>query len=359
MVRTLNVVFVLGLAACSSNGSTSTDGDAGPRDAGGAVDAPRPVDAAPAGPDARLFDAGPQPDAGPTPTIGGCQIFPPNDPWNQDVLGVTVDQAWTDKLYANRKRNTMHPDFGDGFGIPINVVPANEPKLAITFDIDDESDPGPYPFPPTVDIEGGTPTSCGGDCHVLVVQQGVCTLWEAYACELAGSTWSCGSGAKFNLGQVGPGQRPDGWTSADAAGLAITPGLVRYAEVAAGSVNHAIRFTMHCIQDGYVYPASHQAVSRGPNNCDSSITTAILRDQYPPMGTRIRLNPAYPTAGMPQQARVIAEAMKRYGLILADNGSDYFFQGDDNPGWDQDQLDALKAIPASQLQVLQMGPIQR
>jgi len=315
------------------------------------LDAPRSTDA-------RVVDAGPQPDAGPGPTLGGCPVFPAEDPWNQSVLGASVDQAWTTRLHAHALRTDLHPDFGDGFGIPVNVVPMNEPLVPISFFYDD-SDPGPYPFPSTVEIEGGVPTNCSGDCHVLVVQQGACTLWEGYACEYGAGAWQCGSGAKFDLTEIGPGQRPRGWTSADAAGLAITPGLVRFDEVAAGEVRHAIRFTMHCIQDGWVYPASHQAVSRGPNNCPVGLDLQTLRAEYPPMGTRVRLKSTYPTASLPPQARIVAEAMKTYGMILADNGSDYFFQGDDHPGWDQDQLDALKDIPGDQLDVLEMPPIER
>jgi hypothetical protein len=157
------------------------------------------------------------------------------------------------------------------------------------------------------------------------------------------------------MSEISAGQRPKGWTSADAAGLSITAGLVRRDEITAGHIDHAIRFTMHCTQDGFVYPASHYAV---PGACNG-IDTATLRAEYPPMGTRVRLNPNYSTAGMPTQARIVAEAMKKYGLILADNGSDYYFQGDEDPAWDDEQLNALKDIPGDQLQVLTMPPIER
>jgi len=134
---------------------------------------------------------------------------------------------------------------------------------------------------------------------------------------------------------------------------------VRYAEVAAGEVKHAIRFTMHCTQDGWVYPASHQAVPGGVNGCPAGISSATLRAEYPPMGTRIRLKSTYVTSGLPLQARIIADAMKKYGMILADNGSDWYFQGDRDPGWNNTQLDALKNIPADQFEVLEMPTIER
>lgn len=296
---------------------------------------------------------------GPPSKIGDCEVFPPSDPWKLDVSNAQVDSGWTTKLLAHATKTQLHPDFGGGYGLPINVVPQGQAGVAITFDYTDESDPGLYPFPPTVRVEGGTATSCDGDCHVLVVQQGVCLLWEAWACSYGGSSWSCGSGAKFDLTRSSAGQRPKGWTSADAAGLAITPGLAREAEAAAGSINHAIRFTMHCTQDGFVAPASHQAVPTGRDGCPAGITSDMLRAEYPPMGTRVRLKRGYATASMPTRARAIAEAMKTYGMILADNGSDWFFQGEDSPGWTDADLDALKAIPADQLEVLSMPAIER
>jgi hypothetical protein len=329
--------LLLFAAACSGSVAPTTTADAG----GGSGS-----------------DAGPV--VGDKPTIGGCEVFPASDPWNTPVTGAEVDVAWTTKLLAHANKTHAHPDLGDGIGIPINVVGENEPLVNISFSEDDESDPGPYPFPSTVKIEGGTPTSCDGDCHVLVVQRVACIMWEAYLCAYSpgGASWDCYSGAKWDMRVLSPGQRPKTWTSADAAGLPMTSGIVRFDEVAAGHVNHAIRFTMHCTQDGFVTPASHKAVPNGPSGCNG-LATATLRDQDPPMGTRVRLKSGYNTSGMPAQARAIAEAMKTYGMILADNGSDFYFQGENNPGFDNDQIDALKAIPVDQFEVLKMPPIER
>jgi hypothetical protein len=284
-------------------------------------------------------------------------VFPANDPWNTDITSAGVDMSWTTLLVQNATLTKLHPDFGSTFGIPYNVVPQGQAKLPMTFQVADESDPGPYPFlGGTSKIEGGTPTSCSGDCHVLTLEQGTCLLYEAGNClyNTGGNSWACYSGAKWDLNKLQPGQRPDKWTSADAAGLPIFAGLVRYDEVAAGEVKHAIRFTMHCTQDGYVSPASHQAV---PSACPKGITNANLRAGYPPMGLRVRLKPKYDTSTMSTQAKVIATAMQKYGMILADNGSDYFFQGDPNPGWDDNQLNDLKNIPADAFEVLTMPAI--
>lgn len=292
------------------------------------------------------------------PTVGACTVFTADDAWNRDVSADPVDATWTTVLFANATLKVLHPDFGSGFGIPFNVVPQSEPLLPISFDYSAESDPGPYPFPgDTAKIEGGTPTSCSGDCHVIALQQGMCLLYEGYGCLYSATSvsWHCGSGAKFDLTKNSYGQRPAGWTSADAAGLAILPGLAKYSEVAAGAVNHAIRFTMHCTQDGYVAPASHQAV---PNACPA-ISQAQLEADYPPMGLRVRLKSTFDVSTLTPQARIVATAMQKYGMILADNGSDYYFQGDDDPSWDDADLGALKAISGDQLEVLVPGPIAR
>ncbi len=299
----------------------------------------------------------PNVDAGPGPTLSNCPIFPANDPWNTDVSGAGVDATWTTNLFQYSTLKKTHPDFGSAFGIPYNVVAQGQAKLPMTFQVPTESDPGPYPFPgATTKIEGGTPTACAGDCHVLTLEQGTCLLYEAGNCMYNTGTnaWACYSGAKFDLNKLQPGQRPATWTSADAAGLPIFPGLVRYDEVAAGEVKHAIRFTMHCTQDGYVTPASHQAV---PGQCPKGITQANLRAQYPPMGLRMRLKGLYDISAMSAQAKVVATAMKKYGLILADNGSDYYFQGDPNPGWDDNQLNDLKTIPGDAFEVITLPPI--
>jgi len=296
-------------------------------------------------------------------------VFSADDPWRRDVTQAPGDPTWTAALYRGAIKKSLHPDFGNSgaevYGIPINVVPAEQSKLPVTFDYADESDPGPYPFPApgSALVEGGSATSCDGDCHVLVVQQGSCTLYEGWACHHAGG-WQCGSGAKFDLTRSSYGQRPPRFTSADAAGLAITPGLVRFSEVAAGSVRHAIRFTMHCTQDGYIEPASHFAVPSGSGGCpprSAQESVAAYHERlraggFPPMGLRVRLKSTYPIDSLPGQAKIIARAMVTYGMILADNGSDYYFQGDVAPGWN-DELNALKTIPGDAFEVLAPGPI--
>ena len=247
------------------------------------------------------------------PVIGGCPMFTLDDEWNRTITNDSTDTGWTAKLFSNATLKALHPDFGSGFGIPFNLVPQSQAKLGISFDYKGDSDPGPYPFPgSSAKIEGGTPTNCSGDCHVLTVEQTACLLYEGWNCTYTASSnsWHCGSGAEFDLTKNSYGQRPVTWTSADAAGLAILPGLVKYVEVAAGAVNHAIRFTMHCTQDGYVKPATHQAVPTGKNGCPAGITTADLEASYPPMGLRVRLKSAYDISGMSSQAKTIAQAMK-------------------------------------------------
>jgi hypothetical protein len=291
-----------------------------------------------------------------TPRVGSCNVFPRDDPWNRDISSAAVDQTWTTRIHALVGGANLHPDYGvDGstlYGIPINVVPATQPAVPITFDwYEDESDPGPYPFPgpSTIAIEGQSPTECDGDCHVLVVQEGTCTLYEGYACEHQGDGWHCGNGAKWDLTRTSYGQRPDGWTSADAAGLPIMSGLVRYAEVRAGAINHAIRFTVPCTRPNYVAPGTHYAV---PGGCDEDDPNA------PPMGLRVRLRADFNDSAFPASARVVTTAMKRYGMILADNGSSFYFQGDANPGWTEDDIEPLKDIPATAFEAVDVPPLE-
>ncbi len=286
--------------------------------------------------------------------VGGCKMFPPEDPWNLDISAVAVDDAWTAKLQALVGSANIHPDYGvdgtDLYGIPLNVVPPSQTLTPLTFDdYADESDPGPYPFPGpnAVIIEGNSPMACDGDCHLLVVQQGVCTLYEGYACEYRADGWHCGNGAKWDLTKVSYGQRPEGWTSADAAGLPIGPGLLRYDEVRAGEVTHAIRFTLNCTTDKYVSPATHEAV---PGGCDK--TKGL------PMGARVRLKANYDMSKLSASAQVVARGMQRYGMFLADNGSNFYFQGEANPGWTDDDIEPLKGIPASAFEVIAMPPLK-
>jgi hypothetical protein len=287
-------------------------------------------------------------------TLGGCAIFPSDDAWNQDVSGLTVNATWTQRLQTLVGTVKVHPDFGDTFGIPINVVPASQAAVPIVFDgYPEESDPGPYPFPPpaTIMIEGDSATACGGDCHVLVVQQGTCMLYEGYGCNYMAGAYHCANGAKWDLTKESYGQRKEGWTSADAAGLAIMPGILRHAEAAAGPIKHAVRFTVNCTTNKYVKPATHDAI---PTNkiCDPKNPNPMM----PPMGLRVRLKKSYVVAGDPVVQNILL-GLQTYGMILADNGSNFFFQGDPDPGWTNDILDQLKMIPASAFEVVDASPL--
>jgi hypothetical protein len=281
----------------------------------------------------------------PGPNVGGCAVFPGTNAWNTPVndLPSRAESAAIVSRIQSVGGDFLHPDFGSNpsYGIPFTVVPADQPLVPITYGAyGDESDPGPFPIPLDAPVEGGA--SSGGDRHVLVVQEGSCQLFELYVARRSGSGWAADSGARWNL--VTGDLRPLGWTSADAAGLPILPGLVRYDEVAAGSVRHAIRVTFAQTRRAYVLPATHVASSR---------TDADL----PPMGLRLRLRADYDLSGMTGQARVIAEAMRAYGLIVADNGSNWFFQGASDPRWDDADLDQLKAIPGTAFEVVDTGPI--
>jgi len=207
------------------------------------------------------------------------------------------------------------------------TVPGTQPKLPVIFLYDDESDPGPYPIPPNPPIEGNPDGD--GDRHILIVDQDNCLLYELYAAHEESDGWYAGSGAIFDLHDYV--LRPDGWTSADAAGLAILPGLVRYEEIAAGEIKHAIRFTVEQTQRAYVWHARHYA---------SSLTGS----QYPPMGQRFRLKASFDITGFSPEVQVILQAMKTYGLILADNGSNWFISGAPDERWDNDILRELRQV---------------
>ena len=276
----------------------------------------------------------------------GCPLFTPDDAWNQDVSGRAVNATWTKQINALLGSVNIHPDFGAGFGIPINVVPSTQAKVPVTFNqYAEESDPGPYPFPGpgTVKVEGTSdPAKCDDDCHVLVVQQGTCALYEAWACHYASSGWICGNGAKWDLTKKSTGQRPDGWTSADAGGLPIYAGLARYEEVISGEITHALRYTLPCSSDDRVLPATHTA-----GHCPGANTV--------PMGVRVRLKASYDISGFGPVAQKFLRAFKKYGLILADNGgskSTFYFQSEDNPNWPDDVQD-LKRVPVSAFEAVQ------
>jgi hypothetical protein len=287
-------------------------------------------------------------------TLGECPAFPADDVWNRVIADAAVSSEWTAHLRALVGAKQLHPDYGNSgsehYGIPINVVPSDQAAVPIQFDdYPDESDPGPYPFPgpDSIRIEGGTASSCDGDCHVLVVQAGSCQLYEGYACGYASGQWHCSNGAIWNLRQKSEAQRPAGFTSADAAGLPIAPGLVRYDEAHSGEIRHAIRFTLHCSRTNYVAPASHFAA---PSGCKGN-------PDSPPMGLRVRLRADYDLSTFTGGALAVARAMQRYGMILADNGSDFYFQGEQDPRFADDDVEPLKTIPASEFEALEPGAL--
>jgi|SRR5438128_2959428 len=285
---------------------------------------------------------GPAPSAagsGP-PVIMGCAVFPADNPWNRDVSGDPVDPR-SDAYIASMGASTnLHPDFGSDptFGIPWTTVAGTQPRVPMSFDFADESDPGPYPFPPDAPVEAG------GDRHVLVLDRDACRLYEGFDCARDGPGWHCGSGAAFDLRSNA--LRPDGFTSADAAGLPILPGLARRDEVQAGEIRHALRFTVRRTQRAYVHPATHFASSR-------------TDPDLPPMGLRVRLKASFDVTPFRGGARVILTALKRYGMFVADNGSDWFISGETNRAWDDADLEQLKTVPGSVFEVVQLGSIRR
>jgi len=276
------------------------------------------------------------------PQLAGCSLFPADNPWNQRVDGLPLAANSGAIIQSIGAGTGLHPDFGSGtwngglIGIPYNVVTAAQKKVAVSFDYADESDAGPYPIPAKVNIESGS------DRHALIVDSSACRLYELYALRKKGSRWQAGSGAIWSLDSNA--LRPAGWTSADAAGLPILPGLARYDEVAAGSIDHALRFTVARTQRAYVYPARHYA---------SSLTDPNL----PPMGLRVRLRGDYPTAGFPPQARVVLEALKRYGMMVADNGSNWYITGAPDSRWSNDDLHTLGLVKGSDFQVIEPSAI--
>ena len=269
--------------------------------------------------------------------IAGCPIFPASNPWNQRVDGLPVHPRSDAIVRAIGIDGSIHPDFGSGryegrpIGIPITVVKRDQKRTRVRFEYAGESDRGPYPLPSAPRFEGGS------DRHVLLVQKGTCKLFELFAAKRTGSRWSAGSGAIFDLRSNA--LRPRGWTSADAAGLPILPGLARYDEVKAGEIRHALRFTVSQTRRAFVFPARHFA---------SSLTDPDL----PAMGQRLRLKASVKLAGLPKQARVVALALQRYGMLVADNGSDWYVSGAPDPGWDNDDLRALGKLRGKDFEVV-------
>ncbi|HEX6026443.1 MAG TPA: hypothetical protein VFZ00_30890 [Solirubrobacter sp.] len=269
--------------------------------------------------------------------IAGCPVFPADNPWNQRVDSLPVHPRSDAIVRSIGLDKTVHPDFGSGrwegrpIGIPYQVVPRHAKRSRVRFQYASESDKGPYPIPRRPKIEGG------GDRHMLMIQRGTCRLYELFGAEKRGGAWRAGSGAIFNLRSNR--LRPRGWTSADAAGLPIFGGLARYPEVAAGEIRHALRFTVARTRRAFVFPARHYA---------SSLTDPDL----PAMGQRLRLRRSVDVSALPRQARVIARALQRYGMLLADNGSDWSITGAPHPRWDNDDLRALKRLRGSDFEVV-------
>jgi len=276
------------------------------------------------------------------PQVGPCPLFPADNVWNARVDSLPLDARSADYIASIGASTGLHPDFGSGLwdggpiGIPFVIVPGSQPLVPVTFDYADESDPGPYPIPPDPPIEGGA--ASGGDRHVLIVDAGDCTLYELYAAyPQRDGSWQAGSGAVFDL--RANALRPATWTSADAAGLPILPGLVRYDEVAAGEIRHALRFTVSTTRDAFIWPARHRA----SDDSDARV---------PPMGQRFRLKASFDTSSFPRNLQVILEALKRYGMLVADNGSDWYISGVPDERWDNDELHLLGEVRGAEFEAV-------
>jgi hypothetical protein len=292
---------------------------------------------------------GATPELGPGASLHGKQLFPSDNPWNQDISSLPVDPNSANLISSIGLNTGLHPDFGTVYngapnGIPYVVVAGPQPRVAINYTAyGDESDPGPYPVPPGAPIEGG-PNSTG-DRHVLVIDRDNWKLYElGYAFPLNNdANWNANCGAIFDLNSNA--LRPAGWTSADAAGLPIFPGLVRYDEVfEQGVISHALRFTVHDSRRAYVSPGRHWASTNTSPN-------------LPPMGMRVRLKAAFDISGFSPAMQVILRAMKKHGMIVADNGSNWYISGAPDPRWNDNELNTLKSIKGSNFEVVQMSAI--
>lgn len=270
------------------------------------------------------------------PKIGACSVFPADNVWNTPVDTLPVSPQSATYVATIGANSPTHADFGSGtyngapIGIPWIQVPGTQTKYPATFQYADESDPGPYAIPLSAPIEGGSAST--GDRHAIAVDGDHCVLYELYAAYPQAASWQAGSGAIFDL--ASNALRPATWTSADAAGLPVQPGLARYEEVAAGAIHHALRFTVPQTQKAYIWPARHYA---------SSLTDP----KYPPMGQRFRLKASFDITPYPADVQVILVALKKYGMILADNGSAWYISGAPDPGWNNNDLSTMRNIPGS------------
>jgi len=268
--------------------------------------------------------------------VGNCSIFPSRNIWNVPIDKLPVHPDSTLFIATEGPGLPLHPDFGSSGTIPFSIVPGTQPKVAITF-TDGESDPGQYPIPPGAPVEPG-------DRHLIVLNQDECKLYEVFNAQPNGDgTWTGGTGAVFDLGQNA--LRLDGWTSADAAGLPIFPGLVRYDEVASGQIRHAVRMTLPKTNDSYVWPGRHYA-------------SHLDGEQYPPMGQRFRLKASYDISSFDPMVQVILQALKTYGMMLADNGSAWFITGAPDPRWDDNILSQLQRVTGADLEAVDVSSLE-
>jgi hypothetical protein len=289
------------------------------------------------------------PDLGANASLRGKRVFPSDNPWNQDISAAPVDANSANLIASIGLDTELHPDFGTTWegapnGIPYIVVSGTQRRVPITFAYDDESDPGPYPVPQDAPIEGGPNGT--GDRHVIIIDRDNWKLYELFSASPVnkGASWKADSGAVFDLNSNA--DRPAGWTSADAAGLPIFPGLIRYDEVhELKEIAHALRFTAQRTRRAYVAPARHFA----SDNPDPNL---------PPMGMRVRLKAAYNISRFSPAMQVILRAMKKYGMLLADNGSNWYVSGAPDQRWSDDELGTLRSLRGSDFEVVQMETIE-
>lgn len=279
---------------------------------------------------------------------GDLQIFPPDNPWNTDISTYRVHPDSDKFISSIGSGKSLHPDFGTVWngapnGIPYIIVPGSTPMVNIIFTAyGDESDPGPYPVPDDAPVEGGN--NSDGDRHVIVIDTDNKILYELYRAFKVSGGWEAESGAKWDL--TSNQMRTKYWTSADAAGLPVFPGLVRYNEVSKGEITHALRFTVRRTQRGFIYPARHFA----SNSSDPNL---------PPMGLRLRLKSDFDISGFSEQNQVILRALKKYGMLVADNGGDWFISGSPDSRWDDEDLNQLKNIHGMDFEVVYTGEIEK
>jgi hypothetical protein len=278
--------------------------------------------------------------------VSGCPVFPADNWWRADVSDLPVHARSADWLARMSPSSDLHPDFGPSYGegpygIPITVVDGDHRKVRVRFLYADESDKVRYPLGPDTRIEGGR--SSDGDRHAIIIDKDRCRLYETWATRVRDGRWRAGSGAVWSLRSND--LRPDGWTSGDAAGLPILPGLLRWREVRDDTIDHAIRFTTDETSSWHLWPARHDAGSHSSH-------------AFPPMGARFRLNADFETSGYGVYARRVVQAMQTYGLVLADNGSPWFFQGEQHRAWPEQLIEDLKQIPADEFVAVDTSELQ-